>query len=88
MRTSVLVCMATGLCAAGVQAGTTTYSFRAAEVNSIPIAGDGVARMVVAPGDLVTVEVFLRDWSPEGQMAAAFRQLSARMSSPRPRAGG
>ncbi len=70
---SLLVLCLTGLLAATAAGQVPTFSMRLTEVNSMPIAGQGVQRMVVAPGDLLTIEVLLRDWSPDGVVCAAYQ---------------
>jgi len=55
----------------GAYAQVPTYSLKLVEVNSIPIVGHGVTAFTVAPGDQLTAKIYLRDWSPDGQMAAA-----------------
>ncbi|MHC5110443.1 MAG: hypothetical protein ACYTHJ_11255 [Planctomycetota bacterium] len=52
-------------------AQTPTYLIRLTEVNSTPINGKGAADFKVAPGDRLKFHVLLRDWSPNGEMAAA-----------------
>lgn len=51
----------------------TTFSLAVKAINSVPVVGDGVPAMSVAPGDIVTVVIYVRDWSPDGEQAAALQ---------------
>jgi len=78
MRNSVrLVCKAAcivGLLTAGVSAEVATFSLEVAAINSTSLAGGPVGRVVVNPGDVLTVEILVRDWSPDQkERLAAFQ---------------
>ena len=50
-----------------------TFSLEAAEVNSAPVAEGPVSHITVLPGDIVTLEIYVRDWSPSGEDLAGFQ---------------
>ena len=54
-------------------AQTPTFSLEAIAVNSIPVPDGPVSRVAAAPGDVITAEVYLRDWSAEQQKLAAYQ---------------
>jgi hypothetical protein len=62
-----------GVSTAATMGQTPTFSLELAEINSIPICGGGVSQMTVAPRDVLTAKVFLRDWSPNGEELRAYQ---------------
>ncbi|MHC5110442.1 MAG: hypothetical protein ACYTHJ_11250 [Planctomycetota bacterium] len=48
-----------------------TYSIRLKSINGTQISGLGVSSFKVAPGDRLEFDLTIRDWSPNGEMAAA-----------------
>ncbi len=66
-------CCLTGFFAATAAGQVPTFSMKLVEINSTPVVGHGTPRMTVAPGDLLTIELLLRDWSPEGEVCAAYQ---------------
>jgi len=61
-----------GLAAAAATAQNPTFSLEVVAVNSMPLKTP-VSHIQAAPGDVLTVEVFLRDWSPEGEVLRAYQ---------------
>ena len=49
------------------------FSIEAVEVNSVPITGGPVPKITVAPGDVITAQIFIRNWSPQGQKMRAYQ---------------
>ncbi len=49
------------------------YSMEAVAVNSIPCSDVPVTHVKARPGDVLTLEVFLRDWSPAGDRLNAYQ---------------
>jgi len=49
------------------------FSLEAVEVNSVPIASGPVAKISVAPGDVITAKIFLRNWSPQGEKLRGYQ---------------
>ncbi|MBU0717995.1 MAG: hypothetical protein KJ749_07090 [Planctomycetes bacterium] len=50
-----------------------TFSLEAIAVNSILLRDGPGSRVAAAPGDVITAEIYLRDWSPEQQQLAAYQ---------------
>ena len=50
-----------------------TFSIGAVEVNDEPIQGAPVSTLSVAPGDTITAEFYVRDWSPVGDDLRAYQ---------------
>ena len=50
-----------------------TYSVEAAEINSVSIPGGPVSQVGAQSGDMVTVEIYIRDWSPAGEDLAGYQ---------------
>lgn len=46
-----------------------TFFLALEEINGIRIAGNGMTRMTVSPGDRLTTKVLLKNWSPDGELA-------------------
>ncbi len=61
------------LIAAAAEAQTPTYSLEAVAVNSKPVPGGPASRIDVAPGDVLTVKIFIRDWSPNGEKLRSYQ---------------
>lgn len=53
--------------------GLPVFSMEAAAVNSTPLPGGPVRDLEVHPGDVLTVEVYLRNWSPAGELLNAYQ---------------
>ncbi len=70
---SILVALiATNVLSASVSAAPVpTFSLEAASINDVPIAQGPSASIEVLPGDRLTLEVYIRDWSPAGQQLIA-----------------
>lgn len=49
------------------------YSLEAVAVHSFPIPGGPVNRITIAPGDPLTVKIFLRDWSVNGERLRSYQ---------------
>jgi len=49
------------------------YSVEAVAVNSVSIGKAPVGTVAVAPGDVITVKLLLRNWSPSGQKLRAYQ---------------
>lgn len=49
------------------------FSLEAFEVNSVPIKNGPVAKISVAPGDVITAKIMLRNWSPQGQKLRGYQ---------------
>ncbi len=49
------------------------FSVEGVEVNSMPITNGPAAKLTVAPGDVITAKIFLRNWSPEGQRLRGYQ---------------
>jgi hypothetical protein len=49
------------------------FSIEAYEVNSVPVASGPAAKITIAPGDVVTAKILIRNWSPQGQKLRAFQ---------------
>lgn len=58
-----------------VQAGNPTISLVASELNFSPLAGGPTRELTVIPGDRVTAEVTVRDWSPQGEKLIAYQAM-------------
>lgn len=58
-------------CAA--MAGVPTFSVEAVVVNGRPVRGGPTATLGALPGDLIGVEVNVRDWSPNGEKLYAYQ---------------
>ncbi len=50
-----------------------TFSLEVLAVNSIPPVGGPTSRIAVAPGDELTVKLFVRDWSPDGEALRSYQ---------------
>lgn len=50
-----------------------TFSLRAVSINGSPVIGDGLDHVVARPGDEVTCEIFIRNWSPDGERMRAIQ---------------
>ena len=82
MHRSVLKVLCTG-CIAALAAGAAdaqtpkipmpTYSVAASAVNDVQVPGGTVSHVAVAPGDVITAKIMVRDWSPQGQKLRAYQ---------------
>ena len=54
-------------------AQTATYSLEAASINSARIPDGPMSEATVAPGDQLTIEIYLRDWSAKGEQLNAYQ---------------
>ena len=68
----LLVCIL-GMGIAASAEAVPTFSLEATAVNSTPIAGGPVSRVAASPGDIITMEAYVRDWSPDGDTLAAYQ---------------
>jgi len=59
--------------AAWAQVPNPTFSIGAVALNDEPIQGAPVSTLTVAPGDTVTAELYVRDWSPGGDELRAYQ---------------
>ena len=66
-----VACLA-GLFGAVAAAQTPTFSLEVVSINSLPLK-EPVAHVTALPGDVMTVEVLLRDWSPNGEVLRAYQ---------------
>ncbi len=62
-----------GVVSSTAPAQNPTYSLEATAINGIPLAGGTTNRISVAPGDTITLELYLRDWSPDGEVLRAYQ---------------
>jgi len=49
------------------------YSVEAFRVNSVPVSGGSVGSVTVAPGDVITAKILIRNWSPSGQKLRSYQ---------------
>ena len=49
------------------------FSLEAIEVNGVPIANGPAAKVSVAPGDVITAKIYIRNWSPQGEKLRGFQ---------------
>lgn len=49
------------------------FSLEATEVNGAPLAEGPSSQIRVAPGDVITAEIYLRDWSPAGETLRSYQ---------------
>jgi hypothetical protein len=49
------------------------FSIEAFEVNSVPIKNGPTAKITVAPGDVITAKILIRNWSPQGQKLRGYQ---------------
>ncbi len=61
-----------GLAAGAAVAQAPVFSLEVVAVNSMPLR-KAVSKVTAAPGDVLTAEICLRDWSPEGEVLRAFQ---------------
>lgn len=50
-----------------------TFSLEAVQINNASTPGGPVNRIAVTPGDVITVKVLLRDWSPSGELLRGYQ---------------
>lgn len=50
-----------------------TFSLRAVSINGTPIVGDGLDHLIAHPGDEISCEIFIRNWSPNGERMRAIQ---------------
>jgi hypothetical protein len=67
-RSLVLV----GLAAAAAVAQTPIFSLEVVAINSMPLK-ETKTEIVAARGDILTTEIYLRDWSPEAEVLRSFQ---------------
>ncbi len=82
-RLAVLFFAALGCAAWG---GGPTFTLEAVVVNGRPVRGGPTATLGALPGDLIGVEVNVRDWSPNGEKLYAYQvqlDLASFTSGPR-----
>ena len=61
-----------GLLGAAAAAQTPPFSLEVVAINSFPLK-EPVTHVAALPGDVMTVEVLLRDWSPNGEVLRAYQ---------------
>jgi len=49
------------------------FSIEAFEVNSVPISTGPAAKITIAPGNVLTAKILIRNWSPQGQKLRAYQ---------------
>ncbi len=49
------------------------FSIEAFEVNSVALKNGPTAKITVAPGDVITAKILVRNWSPQGQKLRAYQ---------------
>ena len=67
------VILAAGLGANVAHAATPTYSLEAAAINMVPLPAGRSDMIIVAPGDVITAKMYLRDFSPDGERLRAYQ---------------
>ena len=50
-----------------------TYSVEAVAINDVPLPGAPVKMVTASPGEIITAEIYLRDWSPNGEDLRAYQ---------------
>ncbi len=50
-----------------------TYSVEAVALNGVPLPGAPVKLITASPGEIITAEIYLRDWSPNGEDLHAYQ---------------
>lgn len=50
-----------------------TFSLEAVAVNKIPVVGGATRELTVGPGDVLTLDIFLRDWSVKNEKLRAYQ---------------
>lgn len=50
-----------------------TYSVEAVALNDVPLPGAPVKLLTASPGEIITAEIYLRDWSPQGEDLRAYQ---------------
>ena len=50
-----------------------TFSLEAIAINKIPVSPKPDQPIKAAPGDVITVKVYIRDWSPGGERIRAYQ---------------
>ena len=63
----------TGLVGGSAPAQVPTFSLEATAVNDVPVVGGRTSRLIVVPGDVLTVKIYLRDWSPNGELMRSYQ---------------
>lgn len=71
------VCFGVGLFSAAAAAQEPTFSLEVTSVNGRPLKKP-TDKITVAPGDVLVLKIFIRDWSPDGQK---LRALQAQIES-------
>lgn len=62
-----------GLLTAGAAAQDPTMSLEIATVNGVPVTDGPVSKINVFAGDTLTLEIYIRNWSPNGELLRAFQ---------------
>ncbi len=55
------------------QQANPTFSVEAVALNGVPLAGAPVKQLTASPGEIITAELYLRDWSPNGEELRAYQ---------------
>lgn len=58
---------------ANAQQANPTFSVEAVALNGVPLAGAPVKQLTASPGEIITAELYLRDWSPNGEELRAYQ---------------
>lgn len=54
-------------------AGPPTLSMEAIAINGKSLGNGPTARITASPGDIITAEIYLRDWSPNGELLSGYQ---------------
>ena len=54
-------------------AGAPTLSLEAIAINGKPLGGSPIAHVKASPGDIITAEIYLRDWSPNDEALSGYQ---------------
>ena len=72
-RVCRLVIYIVGALATSAIAQEPVFSVEAVEINAVPIPGAPVSQVAALPGDILTTEIYVRDWSPSGEDLAGYQ---------------
>lgn len=50
-----------------------TMSLEATAINGHPVGNQPTSRIAVFPGDIITAEIYIRDWSPDGESLSGYQ---------------
>lgn len=67
------ICLLWAAFPGSVRAAEPMFSLEATEVNGAPLADGASSQIRVGPGDIVTAQILLRDWSPDGQRLRSYQ---------------